>query len=205
MAAWLGGLAALLWTLRHTPEPAGLPVSVPARFSRLAFVSVTVLVVTGVYQSWRGLGSWQALTDTTYGRTLLAKLAAVTALLLAAACSRTWTARLTRAAIPASASVPARVPEPATGPPLPDLPDIPDLPDLPDRPGLPEAPRGPPPAPRRPAAPPAPAGPPGGDRRRPGHGPDHAAHQHRARPRGDGVGPDHRRPGGGHPGRPPSP
>ncbi|AKN68999.1 transport integral membrane protein [Streptomyces sp. PBH53] len=136
MAAWLGGLAALLWTLRHTPEPAGLPVSVPARFSRLAFVSVTVLVVTGVYQSWRGLGSWQALTDTTYGRTLLAKLAAVTALLLAAACSRTWTARLTRAATPASA--PARVPEPATGPPLPDLPD---------RPGLPEAPAGPPPAP----------------------------------------------------------
>ncbi|CUW28942.1 copper resistance CopC/CopD family protein [Streptomyces reticuli] len=144
MAAWLGGLAALLWTLRHTPEPAGLPVSVPARFSRLAFVSVTVLVVTGVYQSWRGLGSWQALTDTTYGRTLLAKLAAVTALLLAAACSRTWTARLTRAAIPASASAPARVPEPATGPPLPDLPD---RPDLPDGPGLPEAPAGPPPAP----------------------------------------------------------
>ncbi|MFI2760850.1 copper resistance CopC/CopD family protein [Streptomyces echinatus] len=118
MAAWLGGLAALLWTLRRSAAPAGLPASVPARFSRLALASVTVLVVTGVYQSWRGLGSWQALTDTTYGRTLLAKLAAVAALLLAAACSRTWTTRLARAAAP----VRARVPEPATGPPLPPEP-----------------------------------------------------------------------------------
>ncbi|MCS0601595.1 copper resistance protein CopC [Streptomyces sp. LP11] len=90
MAAWLGGLTALLRTLPHvTPDTL-------TRFSRLAFTSVTVLVVTGVYQSWRGLGSWHALTDTTYGRTLLAKLAAVAALLLAAACSRTWTTRLTR-------------------------------------------------------------------------------------------------------------
>ncbi|MFF5534358.1 copper resistance CopC/CopD family protein [Streptomyces cinerochromogenes] len=107
MGAWLGGLAALLWTLRRTPEPEGMPASVPARFSRLASVSVAVLVLTGVYQSWRGLGSWQALTDTTYGRTLLAKLAAVTALLLAAACSRTWTTRLTRATTPASTPDPA--------------------------------------------------------------------------------------------------
>ncbi|MEU2435259.1 copper resistance protein CopC [Streptomyces rubradiris] len=93
-AAWLGGLAALLWTLRRAPAPPG---PVPARFSRLATASVTVLVVTGTYQSWRGLGSWQALTGTTYGRILLAKLAAVAALLLAAACSRTWTARLAEA------------------------------------------------------------------------------------------------------------
>ncbi|MFG2933495.1 copper resistance CopC/CopD family protein [Streptomyces achromogenes] len=96
MAAWLGGLAALLWTLRHLPAPDGLPASVPARFSRLATASVTVLVLTGTYQSWRGLGSWQALTGTTYGRMLLAKLAAVAALLLAAACSRSWTTRLTK-------------------------------------------------------------------------------------------------------------
>ncbi|MEU3410934.1 copper resistance protein CopC [Streptomyces sp. NPDC006658] len=99
-AAWLGGLAALLWTLRRTPVPDRLPASVPARFSRLASASVTVLVLTGVYQSWRGLGSWQALTGTAYGHTLLAKLAAVTALLLAAACSRTWTTRLTGTATP---------------------------------------------------------------------------------------------------------
>ncbi|GGW52045.1 transport integral membrane protein [Streptomyces lucensis JCM 4490] len=119
MAAWLGGLAALLRTLHRTPR---VSATVLVRFSRLAFASVTVLVVTGVYQSWRGLGSWQALTGTTYGRTLLAKLAAVTALLLAAACSRTWTTRLVRAAAP-GATAPARVPEPATGPPLPPEPE----------------------------------------------------------------------------------
>ncbi|MFG3095250.1 copper resistance CopC/CopD family protein [Streptomyces sp. NPDC048202] len=106
-AAWLGGLAALLLTLR-----AGLPPQVVTRFSRMALTSVIVLVVTGVYQSWRGLGSWQALTDTTYGRVLLAKLAAVTLLLTVAAWSRRWTARL--------ADVPVtKVLEPAGGPPLP--------------------------------------------------------------------------------------
>ncbi|MEV6117605.1 copper resistance protein CopC [Streptomyces sp. NPDC052109] len=118
MAAWLGGLAALLRTLQSTS------LATVARFSRLAFVSVTVLALTGVYQSWRGLGSWQALTDTTYGRTLLAKLAAVTALLLAAACSRGWTNRALKTRATA-ATLPARVPEPAGGPPLPPEPPAP--------------------------------------------------------------------------------
>ncbi|MEU3612512.1 copper resistance protein CopC [Streptomyces sp. NPDC006872] len=84
MAAWLGGLTALL-TLMYR---ASVPSRVVGRFSRLAGWSVTVLVVTGVYQSWRGLGSASALTDTTYGRILLAKLAAVTLLLVAGAWSR---------------------------------------------------------------------------------------------------------------------
>ncbi|WP_323376037.1 copper resistance protein CopC [Streptomyces sp. RB17] len=123
MAAWLGGLAALLRTLRRTS------LATLARFSRLAFASVTVLVLTGVYQSWRGLGSWQALTDTTYGRTLLAKLAAVTALLLAAACSRAWTSRLARE--PRAAV--ARTPDPATVPPRP-LPPVPPEPPTPPPP-----------------------------------------------------------------------
>ncbi|MGW4224028.1 copper resistance CopC/CopD family protein [Streptomyces bauhiniae] len=93
-AAWLGGLAALLLTLR---APA-VPPQVVTRFSRLALTSVIVLVVTGVYQSWRGLGTWQALTDTTYGRVLLAKLVAVGMLLGAAAWSRRWTGRLPKTA-----------------------------------------------------------------------------------------------------------
>ncbi|MEU9380347.1 copper resistance protein CopC [Streptomyces sp. NPDC048279] len=84
MSLWLGGLTALLTTL-HRATATPLPAAVVTRFSRVAFASVTVLVVTGVYQSWRGLGSWQALTDTTYGRLLLVKLAAVTLLLAAAA------------------------------------------------------------------------------------------------------------------------
>ncbi|MER6983177.1 copper resistance protein CopC, partial [Streptomyces carpinensis] len=103
MAVWLGGLMALLTTLQGaTADPRGTgdgsgPSATVARFSRVAFLAVTVLVVTGLYQSWRGLGSWAALTDTTYGRLLLVKLAAVALLLAAAGRSRRWTARLVTA------------------------------------------------------------------------------------------------------------
>ncbi|MFF7857973.1 copper resistance protein CopC [Streptomyces sp. NPDC007904] len=108
MACWLGGLTALLLTLSRATAPP--PAATVARFSRLAFVSVTVLVVTGVYQSWRGLGSWSALTDSSYGRTLTVKLLATATLLVAAGLSRRWTARLLTAG--ASATVEERVPEP---------------------------------------------------------------------------------------------
>ncbi|MEU3278206.1 copper resistance CopC/CopD family protein [Streptomyces antibioticus] len=113
MAVWMGGLPALLLLLHR----ASVPSTVVIRFSRLAGASVAVLVATGVYQSWRGLGSWSALTDTTYGRLLLAKLAAVAVLLAAGALSRRTVRRGT--AVPAT-TVPAaetreesRVPEPA--------------------------------------------------------------------------------------------
>ncbi|QBJ94156.1 transporter [Streptomyces seoulensis] len=122
-AAWLGGLAALLLTLR-APD---VPPRVVNRFSRLALTSVTVLVVTGVYQSWRGLGTWQALTDTTYGRVLLAKLAAVAVLLGAAAWSRRWTGRLSTAV-----QAQVQVLQPAGGPALPPEPPAPE-PGLPVR------------------------------------------------------------------------
>ncbi|MGW5048048.1 copper resistance CopC/CopD family protein [Streptomyces griseoluteus] len=122
-ASWLGGLAALLLTLRAS----ALPPQVVTRFSRLALTSVTVLVVTGVYQSWRGLGTWEALTDTTYGRVLLAKLVAVGVLLGAAAWSRRWTGRL-----PKTAEVAVPVPVPAGGPALPPESPAPE-PDLPVR------------------------------------------------------------------------
>ncbi|MFD5079792.1 copper resistance CopC/CopD family protein [Streptomyces sp. NPDC058371] len=126
MAVWLGGLAALLTALQRAPE--SLPATAVARFSRLAFIAVAVLVATGVYQSWRGLGSWDALTSTSYGRILIAKLAAVLLVLAAAAYSRRWTARLLTTArqvttarlattadrtIPAPARLPERVGAPA--------------------------------------------------------------------------------------------
>jgi copper transport protein len=108
-AVWLGGLVALLTTLYRSAGD-GL-TAVVTRFSRIAFVSVTVLVVTGVYQSWRGLGSWSALTDTTYGRLLTAKLVAVIALLLAAGYARRWTARLAATADVEAADAEAAVRE----------------------------------------------------------------------------------------------
>ncbi|MDQ0787930.1 copper resistance CopC/CopD family protein [Streptomyces sp. B3I8] len=103
MAAWLGGLVVLLTTLYRSPEK--LPAGAVTRFSRLAFTSVVVLVATGVYQSWRGLGSLDTLTTTTYGRLLTAKLLAVVVLLAAAAYSRRFTAR---PAAPREATAPAR-------------------------------------------------------------------------------------------------
>ncbi|MFJ4568225.1 copper resistance protein CopC [Streptomyces caelestis] len=107
---WLGGLVALLLTLRRASLDT-LTEVVP-RFSRIAFASVTVLAVTGLYQSWRGLGSLAALTGTSYGRLLLVKLVAVAALLLAAGYSRRWTARLAAPAAAARTAVPERVRQP---------------------------------------------------------------------------------------------
>ncbi|WP_328495132.1 copper resistance protein CopC/CopD [Streptomyces sp. NBC_00414] len=93
MAVWLGGLGALLTALHRSETP--LPADTVHRFSRLAFISVTVLVLTGVYQSWRGLGSWDAVFGTSYGRILVAKVCTVVLLLAAAGFSRRWTASLT--------------------------------------------------------------------------------------------------------------
>ncbi|MDX3831551.1 copper resistance CopC/CopD family protein [Streptomyces europaeiscabiei] len=113
MAVWLGGLTALLTVLYRAPNT--LSAAVVNRFSRLAFVSVIVLVVTGVYQSWRGLGSWSAFTSTVYGEVLVAKLVAVLLLLVAAAFSRRWTGRLGEASAEAGAVDEAAGPAEAVG------------------------------------------------------------------------------------------
>ncbi|MGX1372705.1 copper transport protein [Streptomyces canus] len=93
MAVWLGGLTALLLVLYRAPADEPLRPAAVARFSRLALASVAVLAATGVYQSWRGLGSWEALA-TTYGRLLVLKIGAVVLMLVAASYSRSWTERL---------------------------------------------------------------------------------------------------------------
>ncbi|MCM2578560.1 copper resistance CopC/CopD family protein [Streptomyces meridianus] len=91
VAVWLGGLATLLAALRRGPAVDRTAVR---RFSRLAFGSVVVLVLTGAYQSWRQVGSWDALVTTAYGRLLMLKIGSVLVLLGAAWCSRRWTALL---------------------------------------------------------------------------------------------------------------
>ncbi|MFF8261092.1 copper resistance CopC/CopD family protein [Streptomyces virginiae] len=94
VATWLGGLSALLVALHKVP---GIERRAVQRFSKVAFVSVVVLAVTGVYQAWRQTGSWSALTGTEYGRLLILKVALVAALLGVAHLSRKWTARLAEA------------------------------------------------------------------------------------------------------------
>ncbi|KJK57611.1 copper resistance CopC/CopD family protein [Saccharothrix sp. ST-888] len=89
MAFWLGGLATLVVGLRN-----GLPVAAVERFSKLALGAVSALAATGLYQSWRGVGSWGALVDTEYGRLLLVKIGCVVAMVGVAWISRAWVARL---------------------------------------------------------------------------------------------------------------
>ncbi|MGW7362173.1 copper resistance CopC/CopD family protein [Streptomyces sp. NPDC054841] len=97
VAAWLGGLAALLVALHRAPSVERTAV---LRFSRVAFWSVVVLAVTGLYQSWRQVGSWSALTGTSYGRLLLLKVGLVAVLVGVAWISRRWTARLSEGPAP---------------------------------------------------------------------------------------------------------
>ncbi|MCP3818047.1 copper resistance protein CopC [Streptomyces sp. A3M-1-3] len=111
VAAWLGGLAALLVALHQAPP--GIERDAVQRFSRVAFGSVLVLAATGLYQSWRQVGSWSALTDTSYGQLLLVKVALVALLVGVAWISRRWTARLT---VPTAPAAQAAAEEPAEEP-----------------------------------------------------------------------------------------
>jgi len=82
---WGGGLLALFWILYSGVKKSTLPLSWAAetvrRFSRLAFGSVAVLVLTGLYQSWIQVGDLRTLFGTDYGRVLLFKLVLFTAML----------------------------------------------------------------------------------------------------------------------------
>ncbi|MFD4766971.1 copper resistance CopC/CopD family protein [Streptomyces niveus] len=106
VAAWLGGLVSLLVALYRVPD---LERAAVRRFSRIAFTSVVVLAVTGVYQSWRQVGSWDAWTDTSYGQLLLVKIGLIAVLLGAAWFSRRWTGLLGEDANTAEAGAEADV------------------------------------------------------------------------------------------------
>ncbi|MGW1868318.1 copper resistance CopC/CopD family protein [Streptomyces mauvecolor] len=97
VAAWLGGLVTLLVVLYRSP---GIERAAVLRFSRIAFWSVAVLAATGVYQSWRQVGTWSALVDTAYGQLLLVKVGLVAVLVGTASVSRRWTARLSEHTAP---------------------------------------------------------------------------------------------------------
>ncbi|MEV2260974.1 copper resistance protein CopC [Streptomyces anulatus] len=99
VAAWLGGLASLLVALYRTPDIGSAAVR---RFSAVAFGSVVVLAATGIYQSWRQVGSWSALTGTRYGQLLIIKVALIAVLLAVAWFSRRWTGRLTDTSVASS-------------------------------------------------------------------------------------------------------
>ena len=93
MAAWVGGLVMLATVLLRRRQPADAANAVVPAFSRLATVSVAVLVVTGSYQTWRQVGSLPALATTTYGRELIVKLGLVAVALSFGVASRAWVRR----------------------------------------------------------------------------------------------------------------
>lgn len=92
-AFWAGGLfgmAAALGALRALPPEARrmwLAAAVP-RFSRLAFLAVFLLALTGLYHAWVEVGTPDRLMGTLYGRLLIAKSSLLLMLLPIAAWNR---------------------------------------------------------------------------------------------------------------------
>jgi putative copper resistance protein D len=77
--AWLGGLPALALLFGKTQRAGDsnsqeLMYRVTCRFSDFGVISVTVLLVSGLINSWFLVGSIQALIDTDYGHILLVKI-----------------------------------------------------------------------------------------------------------------------------------
>jgi copper transport protein len=105
-AVWFGGLV-LLGTCVLPDADAGLLAAVP-RFSSVAFTAMVVIIVTGILQGWRQLGSVQALGDTGYGRLLLAKVAVFVVLVAVAGRSRVLVRRRLMARVLVGAAAPDR-------------------------------------------------------------------------------------------------
>lgn len=72
MTTWLGGLVLLVAVVVRRPDDA--LAQVLPRFSAVAFGCIMVITGTGAYQAIRNVGYWGALTDTVYGRLVLAKI-----------------------------------------------------------------------------------------------------------------------------------
>ena len=74
---WIGGLVPLVIFLTRTPASFSLAEMVPrvmCRFSTLSLCCVSVVIVSGISNSWLLVGSIHALYTTAYGRLLLVKL-----------------------------------------------------------------------------------------------------------------------------------
>ena len=88
---WVGGLAVLLVGVLPRRRPDELAHVVP-RYSRLAMVSVALIVTGGLVLAWQVVGSVGVVFTTDYGRLLLVKLAIFALVLVIAQASRGWVA-----------------------------------------------------------------------------------------------------------------
>jgi len=87
IVVWIGGLSALLVAGRDLIASAR-GERVARRFSTAAAVSVPLIVVTGVLQTWKLAGGFSDVAATDWGRLLLIKVTLVVILLAVAAVSR---------------------------------------------------------------------------------------------------------------------
>jgi copper transport protein len=93
MALWLGGLVALAVVgLARTAPVTARDALEP--FSRMALGCVLALIATGAFQTWRQVGSLEALRSTDFGRILVVKLVLVALVIVFAAFSREVVLRL---------------------------------------------------------------------------------------------------------------
>jgi copper transport protein len=92
ICAWVGGLAVLLFGVLPRRRPAELAAVVP-RYSRLAQMSVLLVVAAGVVLAWQVVGSVHALLASDYGHLLLLKIGLLCVVLLAAVASKRWVDR----------------------------------------------------------------------------------------------------------------
>jgi copper transport protein len=118
VAVWFGGLV-LLGTCVLPRADVGLLQAVP-RFSSVAFTAMVVIVVTGILQGWRQLGSLQALGQTAYGRLLLTKVVVFLLLIAVAGRSRVLVRRRLMARAVVDAATPDRPTRDAARPSLSD-------------------------------------------------------------------------------------
>ncbi|HTZ47646.1 MAG TPA: CopD family protein [Verrucomicrobiae bacterium] len=80
-ATWIGGLPYLLLSSKRAADPAARK-QIMRNFSRLAQISVAVLILAGLGMAWVYVGSWDAIYGTAYGVMLCAKIVLLMALLL---------------------------------------------------------------------------------------------------------------------------
>jgi copper transport protein len=90
VAAWTGGLASMVYVLPTTVKASQsvgdqILAKAVARFSQMALVAVGVIVVTGTFQAWLEVGSWEGFVQTGYGLSLTAKIALLAVTLVLAA------------------------------------------------------------------------------------------------------------------------
>lgn len=130
IAIWIGGLVTLVTIVLRRPVSAedarrsgrrryqaatADAARAVSRFSPIALGCVGAIVASGTYQAWRGVGTWPALFETTYGQLLLVKIGAMCALIALGNLARQRVARLRApvAAIEAAQAIPVKeIPRP---------------------------------------------------------------------------------------------